>query len=121
MTLADELHDAIVKLSGPREVFDSRERWLARGSRAAGISNRAAKAIFYREWPDPRASIVDSVRAALARLETKQEASARDEIEALCGRIAVLESRLASIDEEFFSASIDALRTATHRNRRATD
>lgn len=63
--IADEMHDAIVKLAGDREVYDSRERWLQRAARRAGISFRTAKALFYREVPDPRASVIEKIRTAV--------------------------------------------------------
>ena len=63
--LADEMHDAIVKLAGDREVFDSRERWLERAARRAGISFRTAKSLFYREGADPRASVIEKIRTAV--------------------------------------------------------
>ena len=69
MPIVDELHKAIVDLSGPRGVYDSREAWLARGARQAGISKSLAHRIFYRLIADPKYSIVEKIRAATLRLE----------------------------------------------------
>lgn len=123
MTLVDELHHGIKTLAGPRQWNDTRESWLARGARVAGVSFRTAKALFYREWPDPRASVVDSVRAAVARrnCQSQTEATERDALQELHERIAVLESRLEKIDPEFHFEALAAIRDATPRNRRATD
>jgi hypothetical protein len=123
MTLVDELHHGIKILAGPRQWNDTRESWLARGARAAGVSFRTAKGLFYREWPDPRASVVDSVRAAVARQthQSQTEAKERDALQELRERITLLESRLEKIDPEFFGHALKAFRDAAPRNRRATD
>ena len=41
--------DMLCDLSGPRGWNDTRESWLARGARRAGLSIRRARAIFYQE------------------------------------------------------------------------
>lgn len=41
--------DMLCDLSGPRGWNDTRESWLARGARRAGLSLRRARAIFYLE------------------------------------------------------------------------
>ena len=41
--------DMLCDLSGPRGWNDTRESWLARGARRAGLSLRRARAIFYQE------------------------------------------------------------------------
>lgn len=41
--------DMLCDLSGPRGWSDTRESWLARGARRAGLSIRRARAIFYQE------------------------------------------------------------------------
>jgi hypothetical protein len=41
--------DMLCELSGPRGWNDTRESWLARGARRAGLSLRRARAIFYQE------------------------------------------------------------------------
>jgi hypothetical protein len=68
--------------------------------------------LFYGEEHEPRASTVEKVRrAAAARAREEQDAKAehRDVRE----RLAILEARLAAIDPEFFSASIDGIRNAS--------
>lgn len=39
----------ICELAGPRGWHDTREAWLARGARKAGITLRRARALFYQE------------------------------------------------------------------------
>lgn len=41
--------DMLCELSGPRGWNDTRESWLARGARRAGLTLRRARAIFYQE------------------------------------------------------------------------
>ncbi|HQS14995.1 MAG TPA: hypothetical protein PLV46_05020 [Reyranella sp.] len=41
--------DMLCDLSGPRGWNDTRESWLSRGARRAGLSLRRARAIFYQE------------------------------------------------------------------------
>lgn len=97
--LAAEMRDAIIEIAGAPAWFENRKSWLARAARAAGIPHRTAKAIFYREVEDPRASVVEKIRNARARLhaaQNKSEAKARDEYRTLCERIASLEARLAT-------------------------
>jgi hypothetical protein len=67
IAIADEMKTSIEQLCGPRDFHDTRESWLARGARRAGISYRAAKAFFYRETRNPRSSDVEAVRAALLK------------------------------------------------------
>jgi hypothetical protein len=56
IAIDDEMKRSIEQLCGPRDFHDTRESWLARGARRAGISYRAAKAFFYREKINPRAA-----------------------------------------------------------------
>jgi hypothetical protein len=64
-TLIDEMRDAIRELAGPRSFTDTRESWLARAARKAGISFRQAKAFHYGETANPRVADVEKVRAAV--------------------------------------------------------
>ncbi len=41
--------DMLCELSGPRGWHDTRESWLARGARRAGLTLRRARAVFYQE------------------------------------------------------------------------
>lgn len=112
-TTAIEMRKAIIEIAGPRKLFDSRELWLDRAARAAGISKRTAKAIFYCECADPRASVVEKIREAQkrrARDDAEAIAAGKREYTELLDRIARLEAALAIHDPDFHEHSIDALR-----------
>lgn len=81
VTLAVEMHQSIKTLAGPRGDVDTRESMLSRAARRAGITYRQARALYYRETSDPRASVVERVRAAMAKANEKAEAHARGQIE----------------------------------------
>ena len=114
-----EMRNAIIKLAGPREWHDNRKSWLSKAAVTAGVSYRTAKAFFYAEGHEPRSSAVDRVRAAVRRMEreeTLKEQAARDDYQALLGRVAQLEAALLATDSEFFRDAIEALRAATHQS-----
>lgn len=79
MCIADEMRAAIIDLAGPKDWIDTRQRWLERAARRAGISFRAAKALYYGETPDPRSSVVEKIRAALKQHKEKVGERARGE------------------------------------------
>lgn len=117
--LANEMRDGIVALAGERNWKETRARWLERAARAAGISYRTARAIFYGEIRDPRGSVVERVRCALG--EKAREAKPRDEFDLFKERLSALEARLLSIDPEFYREGINALRNATREIRRSVN
>lgn len=49
VTAVVRARDMLCELSGPRGWNDTRESWLSRGARRAGLSLRRARAIFYCE------------------------------------------------------------------------
>lgn len=93
--IREELHDAMTRVAGPREWCDTRESWIARAARRAGVPFRTARAIFYREIRDPKWSIVEAVRTAARALDEHNESKARDELIALRARIERLEQEIA--------------------------
>lgn len=95
--IRDELHEGIVRLAGVRARSDTRESWIARAARKAGLTHRMARSLFYREIDDPKWSVVAAVRDALRRFDDIQEAVARDELDTLRRRIASLETALADV------------------------
>jgi len=102
--VAMEMRRAIIGLAGNREVFDSRERWLDRAARAAGITRRMAKSFFYCECADPKASIVDRVREAIEKNKAEDAeavTAARIEYQELLERVARLEAALVVQDADF--------------------
>lgn len=102
MSVALEMKHAIVALAGSRMPSDTRESMIARAARRADISIRQAKALFYGEYRDPRASIVEKVRAAIKE----------DTAETHAARLCALEATLAHVDPEFFGPAVQALREA---------
>lgn len=106
--LANEMRDGIVALAGERNWKETRARWLERAARAAGISYRTARAIFYGEIRDPRGSVVERVRCALG--EKAREAKPRDEFDLFKERLSALEARLLAVDAEMHASDLAALR-----------
>lgn len=97
MNVASEMKHSMMVLAGPRLPSDTRESMLARAARRAGISFRQAKSFFYGEANDPRASVVERVRAAIEKANAGQEAKARAEYDDIREQIAALEQRLAAL------------------------
>lgn len=96
--IATEMHLSIVDLAGERAWSDTRESWLARAARRAGISYRAAKSLFYKEQADPKFSVVYRVRQARERKEVICEPSImelRTQIEELSARIEAMADRVS--------------------------
>lgn len=109
MDISIEMHSAISKLAGHRDWRDTRGRWLEKAARAAGISYRQAKSLFYGETKDPKWSVVEKVRAARDRMLAAQEAGARDDRDTILARLERLEA-IASSGENICSKDVDALR-----------
>lgn len=83
------LRDLVAKVAGPRQWSDTREAWLARAARKAGISFRQCKALFYGEIVDPNHKSARLMRDAAEEYEK----TARS---------------LAAIDPDFYGAHIAA-------------
>lgn len=110
--LAIEMRQAIVTLAGERSWTETRQRWLERAARRAGITYRSARALFYCEPHQPRAAVVDQVRAAVSQ-QKREEAISREELAEMRTRIALAEARFDRMDAEFFHPTIEAFRQAT--------
>lgn len=94
--IREELHDGLIKLAGLRAWSDTRESWLARAARKAGIPPRTARAIFYREIKDPKWSVVAAIRSALRERDVRDEQIEREaanELATLRARLSALEAR----------------------------
>ncbi|MBF9234702.1 hypothetical protein [Microvirga alba] len=84
MTLVvDEMRDAIIELAGNRRGDETRDRWLERAARAAGISFRTAKAFFNREAKNPGIEAVEKVRVALRQNTPADLGQIRDKLQYL--------------------------------------
>lgn len=66
--IANEMKSAIVKIAGPCTWNTNRKRWLHDAALRAGISDRAAFGLFYLEYQNPSAKLVDKIRAAASRV-----------------------------------------------------
>jgi hypothetical protein len=76
--LSDEgsMRELVTAVAGPRDWADTRESWLARAARRAGISYRQMKAIWYGEITDPNHRSARLLRDA-AELAAQYEKMAR--------------------------------------------
>jgi hypothetical protein len=108
-----EMREAIIELGGNRALFDTRDLWLERAARAAGVSKRMAKSFFYNEPCNPSAEVVESVRAALMNLRTKAKTNASKhdaesiDVEALERRLRKVEDALRLSDADAYRALVD--------------
>ena len=108
--LAIEMRNAVIALAGERSWHETRQRWLERAARRAGISYRSARALFYCEPHQPRASVLHSVRAAVGRLK-EEEAKNRDaELAEIRKTFEATAARLSRIDAEFYLPAIESFR-----------
>jgi hypothetical protein len=98
-----EMQEQCAFVAGPRSWSDTRESWLARGARAAGVSFRQFKAAFYGEI-DARHEIARKIAAAAYRKKIIQEA--KNDAENTIGRLVALRSALAAVDPDFHGEEI---------------
>ncbi len=68
------LRELIAAVAGPREWSDTRESWLARAARKAGISYRQTKSLWYGEIQDETHRSARLMRDAAERLAQRYEA-----------------------------------------------
>jgi hypothetical protein len=101
--------DEIEVIAGPRLANDTRESWLARAARRAGITFRQCRALYYGETVDPKVSVAIGVVAAAQ--------AARREAAALASRFEAAAGGLNAIDSDFHSSDIAALIHAARRLR----
>ena len=119
LSTREEMKQAIVALAGPRDWFGNRQSWIAKSARAAGISYRSAKALFYEETQCPNRTVVGMVRAAVAKMSMGNEASANDEYAALRERVERLEAALclANVRSEDFDGGRSPLHDGSGSHR----
>ena len=108
--IAIEMRNSIIVLAGERGWAETRQRWLERAARQAGISYRAARALFYLEEHEPGASVVERIRVAVQRRKDTEEAT-RVEFKQTVERLGFLVDRLATIDPDFHRQALRALRS----------
>lgn len=125
--LVAEMREAIIELAGDRALFDTRERWLERAARNAGISCRMAKTIFYNERCNPSAETAARILKARDNLRTKDKGNrnvanqAADEYQELLARIERLENALRLQPSEPCGAADNAVRRVSRQQNRAVD
>lgn len=93
--------EEITVIAGPYSPSDTRESWLSRAARRAGVSVRTAKSLFYGETIDPRDSVAQRVRGAAAQARKSAIEQAR--------QYEHIAASLAHKDEDFHGADIVAL------------
>ncbi len=109
-SLAFEMRSSISRLAGERAWSETRKRWLDRAARKANISYRQARSLFYMEQPDPRASVVEQIRAAVARTQQDRLQEAKNEYRQVLECLTRLETALRVSDADFHQPQADALR-----------
>lgn len=87
------VRELVAAVAGPREWSDTRESWINRAARRAGISFRQAKALFYGEITDPFHKSARLMRDAAERLEAAAH-------------------RMEATDPDFYRPHIEAHRMA---------
>lgn len=96
--VSSAMREYVRAVAGPREWSDTRESWLARAARKAGISYRQCKALWYGEIVDPYHRSARLMRDA-AEAKAKELA---DQYETIAGGLNV-------VDAEFHRANVIAL------------
>lgn len=92
------VREFVIAVAGPRDFIDTRETWLRRAARRAGISFRQVKALWYGEITDPH--------HRSARL--MQDAAQRRAQE-LAGKFEHVARSMATADPDFYRADVVAL------------
>lgn len=119
--LALEMRRSIVTAGGTRGWQENRKSWLAKAARKIGITDRQARSLFYMQG-NPRAELVERVRAAVGRLtKNTLDKEARNELAEISERIVRVEALLRVSDPDFHQPEIDAAREMAGRIRRPVD
>lgn len=97
--------NCIEVIAGPRRWEDTRESWLSRAARKAGVPYRQIKSLYYGESDDPKYSV--GTKLVVAAQEARQRATAlADTYEQIAGQINALSN---NTDKGFVSEQIAAL------------
>jgi hypothetical protein len=103
----DPMRELVASVAGPREWGDTRESWLSRAARRAGVSYRQAKALFYGEITDADHKTARRMREAAGRHEAAQLAQ---RFEALAGSLQSRDADLRCSDVAALLHAARALR-----------
>lgn len=101
--------DEIAWIAGPFGYQESRESWLARAARRAGVTFRTIKALFYGQRVNPGFAIGSKIRDAAE--------DARREARALASQFETIAGGLNAKDPDFHSDDIAALISAARALR----
>lgn len=104
------MRDVIATVAGPRTWTDTRESWLARAARRAGINYRAAKALWYGEINDPE-------HRAARRMTEAAQRHGRQQAQELAQRFDGIAGALVAADADFHRDDIAALVSAARALR----
>ncbi len=100
--LSVHVREAINVIAGPREIFDSRDRWLARAAEKAGVTFRSMRSAFYGEIKDPEHKVIRRIMSAA-------EVKARREANELAEKFQTIANGLNATDPDFYQSDIAAL------------
>lgn len=98
-------------VAGPLRPGDTRESWLARAARKAGLSYRQCKSLFYGQTKDPRHSVASKLLSAADKARIEEARRNVANAEAICREHI---ARLESNNPDFHREQINALRTSLH-------
>lgn len=90
---------------GPRLPRDTRESWLSRGAKRAGVTYRQLKALFHRETEDPKHSVGQRVLSTAKQRRNE----ARKELLELAAKLHNAADGLNAIDADFHGPVATAL------------
>ena len=112
MSAVAEAAHLIRQVAEPRPVGDSVKSAVSRAAARCGFDLERARAIWYATARRIEAGEMDRLRAVVTGRQAKREEAARNERNELADRIAAIEARLASIDEDFYRPARAALRAS---------
>lgn len=96
------LRELVIVVAGPRQWTDTRESWLARAARRAGISYRQVKSIWYGE-------IADRDHRSVRLLRDAAEQNARGEASELANKLETIARGMRASDPDFYREDMSAL------------
>lgn len=88
-----ELRRLVAAVAGPKQWTDTRDSWLHRAARRAGLGDRMMKRLFYAEIDDPDHPAVVKLMEAAAHYETENLADRLDEMAQTLRRLIVVRGR----------------------------
>jgi len=116
MSAVAEASHLLRRVAEPRPIGDSVKQAIARAARRCGLSFTRTEDLWRQEARRVDAEEMDRIRRAANKHNAAQEAKARDELSELRDRLARLEARLLSTDEDFHRPDVDALGELVRRS-----